>query len=138
MISHKSIILAAPLKEDTRNELFQSFETLGKDKQIEIIDLCWSLISSEFQAKLGLERQKMLMEMASQEKNYTSEEFDKAEESIMNELFEKLEASGNEEKIEEVRKQLDMHAEEQNTDQNISQNIPVEPTNSDNNPTSLQ
>lgn len=124
MISPKSLILSAPLKEETKNELFQSFETLDKEKQIAIVNLCWSLISSEFQTKLSLERQKMMLEMASQEKTYSTEDFDKVEDNMLKKLLQKLEATGNEEKIEEVRKQLEVHADSQD---------PIQKTNPEDN-----
>jgi len=133
MISKKTLISIAPLKEETKNDLLQKLETMEEEKQMAIVDLCWDLISSEFLTKLGFTRQNMMLEMASGEKTYTKEDFDKVEEDMFSELLQKLDAEGNDEKIDEVRKQLEEHSGGQTLNQNTSN----DPTNSDNNPSSL-
>ena len=67
-------------------------------------------VEKAYQSAVSLYKQKKYLA--------AKEDFDKVEEDMMDELLQKLEASGSEEKIEEVRKQLETHADVQNPVQN--------------------
>jgi hypothetical protein len=134
MISLKQLIQTASYPEDVKAKLLEKVDTLSPEKVAALSENSWKFIFTEFQNNLNFELQKMTLEMAKQEKTYSKEDFDKVENGMFDELLQKLDAVGNEDKIEEVRKQLEVHAGVQSVDQNTA----AEPTNPDNNSSPLQ
>lgn len=106
MISLEQLIQIASFPEETKRELVEKLETLSPDKRFELIQMCWALISADYQNKLSFERQKATLEMAKGEKTYSKEDFQEMEDKLFLELTNKLELTGNQEELEEVREKL--------------------------------
>ncbi|RJQ24466.1 hypothetical protein C4577_07845 [Candidatus Parcubacteria bacterium] len=106
MITLKQLIQVAPFPEETKNELLQKAGTLSSDQVYELEDLCWTLISSEYQNKIRFEMQKNLLDSALNQK---PSDFDikKVEEKYLTELQQKFSATGTDEKLEDIREKLE-------------------------------
>jgi hypothetical protein len=114
MISLKQLINVSNFPEEFKNEVLGQINNLPQEKINALSETCWGFISAEYENKLRFELQKMTDEIAKGEKNYTQEDFDKAEEILFNELAQKLEAIDTDAKIEEVKKKLGEHSVNQN------------------------
>lgn len=106
MITTKQLIEIAPFPEDVRKQLLERVDTFSPDKKFEVEETCWALISANYQNELRFKLQRAAFEMAKGEKTYSKDDFDKMENDLLLELANKLNASGNQEQIEEIKKQL--------------------------------
>ena len=106
MITTKQLIQVAPFPEDTKKELLEKADSFSADKKFEVMETCWALISADYQNKLRFQMQKATLEMAKGEKTYSKEDFKKMEDDLFLELISKLNLLGNQEEIENVRREL--------------------------------
>lgn len=111
MIKLKQLIQVAPFPEGAKKQLLEQVDSFSQEKQFELIETCWALISADYQNRLRGELQNATLEMAKGEKVYSKEDFKKMEDDLFLELTSKLDTLENQEEIEVVRKRL----QEQNT-----------------------
>ena len=107
MITAKQLIQVAPFPEDVKKQLLDKTDSFSKEKQFEVMETCWALISADYQNRLRSELEKATLEMAKGEKTYSKEDFKKMEDDLFLELTSRLDASGNQEQIDEIKKQLE-------------------------------
>ena len=107
MITAKQLIQVAPFPEDVKKQLIDKADSFSKEKQFEVMETCWALISADYQNKLRFQMQKATLEMAKGEKTYSQEDFSKMEDDLFLELTNRLDVSGNQEQIDEIKKQLE-------------------------------
>ena len=107
MITVKQLIQVAPFPEESKKQLLEKADSFSPEKQFEVLETCWELISADYQNRLSSEIEKATLEMANGEKTYSQEDFAKMESDLFLELTNKLNASGDQEQMEEIRKQLD-------------------------------
>lgn len=113
MITTKQLIQLAPFPEDVKKELLEKADTFFPDKKFEVEETCWTLISADYQNRLRFKMQQAALEMAKGEKTYSQEDFKKMEDDLFLELTNKLDAAGNQEQIEQIRKKLRSPAQNQ-------------------------
>ena len=106
MITTKQLIQIAPFPEDTKKELLEKADSFSPDKKFELMETCWALISADYQNQLRFKIQKATLEMAKGEKTCSKDDFKKMEDDLFLELTNKLNAAGNQEQIEEIKRQL--------------------------------
>jgi len=106
MITAKQLIQVAPFPQDTKQQLLDKADSFSKEKQFQVMETCWALISADYQNKLRFQMQKATLEMAKGEKTYSKEDFKKMEDDLFLELISKLNLLGNQEEIENVRREL--------------------------------
>ena len=106
MVNAKQLIQVAPFSEDLKRQLLEKADSFSQDKKFEVEQTCWALISAEYQNRLRFQMQKATLEMAKGEKTYSKEDFRKMEDDLFLELVNRLTTAGNQEQIEEIRKQL--------------------------------
>ncbi len=110
MITAKQLIQIAPFSEDVKKGLLEKAGSFSADKKFEVEQACWALISADYQNRLRFQMQKATLEMANGEKTYSKEDFKKMEDDLFLELTNRLNAAGNQEQIEEIRKQIESTA----------------------------
>jgi len=113
MITTRQLIEIAPFPEDVKKQLLEKADTFSPDKKFEIEETCWALISANYQNTLRFKVQQATLEMAKGEKTYNKEDFDKMENDLLLELTNKLNAAGNQEQIEEIKRQLESSLDNQ-------------------------
>ena len=106
MINVKQLIQVAPFSQDIKKELLEKAESFSADRKFELEETCWALISADYQNRLRFQMQQAALEMAKGEKTYSKEDFKKMEDDLFLELVNRLTTAGNQEQIEEIRKQL--------------------------------
>lgn len=115
MINLKTIIKASPITEDTKKELLENTDSLSVDRKFELEEILWEAISNEYQNKLRYQMENAAMEEIEGKRHYSKEDFTKMEMDLFNELTIKLETLGSEEKLSEVRKQIQKQPTTQNS-----------------------
>lgn len=106
MIDLKRLLQVAPLSDNVKKEILEKADTFSPEKKFEFENLCWSLISQDYQNKLHFALQKATLEMAQGQKKYSQEDFKKIEDDLFSELIQKLNAANSQEQIDEIRKQI--------------------------------
>ena len=106
MITVKQLIQVAPFPEESKKQLLDKADSFSPEKQFEVMETCWELISADYQNRLSSEIEKATLEMAKGEKTYSKEDFGKMENDLFLELTNRLAASDNQEQIDEIKKQL--------------------------------
>lgn len=105
----KQLIRIAPFPDETKSELLEKADTFSPEKKFEAEEACWQLISIQYYNDLRFVMQKAAFEMAMGQKTYTKEDYKKMEEEMFKQLLQKLNAVGDDQKIEDIKKQLAIH-----------------------------
>jgi hypothetical protein len=106
MISLQQLIHVAPFPEESRKELLDAAPTLSDARKFELEELCWKLISQQFQQQLRLQEETAVLEMTQGEKAYNKEDFAKKADELFNKIVYNLEAQGSKEDLQTVRDKL--------------------------------
>ena len=106
MISLQQLITIAPFPEQSKKQLTDALPTYSDDKKFELMEMCWALISKDYQNKLQFKFQSATLEMAEGKKTYSKEDFKKMEDDLFDELVEKLQVAEDQIEIANVREKL--------------------------------
>lgn len=106
----KQLIKAAPFPENVRSQLLEEVDTFSAEKKFETEEACWDLISIQWKNDLRFKTQTAIFEMATGKKNYSKEDFKKIEDEMLDKLIQELNVSGDEEKVAEIKKQLELQS----------------------------
>jgi len=109
----KQLIQLAPFPQDIKNQLLEKADSFSPEKNFEVEEACWALISQQFQNELRAKMQEAAFATENGGKTYTKEDFKKMEDDMFSELVQKLEASNSEEKLAEIKEKLAVHSQNQ-------------------------
>ena len=111
MIALQSLITLAPFEEEIKNELLAKVDTFDDGKKLELINMCWGLISQWYHNEIQHRYNLALLEIAEGKKEYTQEEMEKIPDVVFTEFTHKLQEVeqevATEEDLEEVREKLE-------------------------------
>lgn len=107
MITVQSLITLAPFEEDIKTELLAKADTFDEGKKLELINMCWGLISQWYQSEIKHRHNLVLLEIAEGKKEYSEEELTKISKDVFSDLMGKLQETATEEDLEEVRDKLE-------------------------------
>lgn len=111
MITIHNLITLAPFEEDVKTELLEKADTFDDGKKLELINMCWGLISQWYENEIQNRYNQALLEMAEGKKEYTKEDLAKISQDVFTELTNKLQGAVTEENLEEVREKLEVITE---------------------------
>lgn len=95
MVDLKKLIEAAPFPQDTKGELLAQVGSLNSDKKTELLEMCWALISKEYQNKLAYTLQYLTRDAALSHKKISEEDIQKVKDQLYREFSEKLGVENN-------------------------------------------
>ncbi len=102
----KTLIKAAPFKEETRQKLLAGLATMTEGQKFALSQTCWQSIAMLYFSKLKFKRDKLLLEIQEGKKKFDNKEFEDMENEIAQQYADKLSSAHSEATIEEVRKEL--------------------------------
>ena len=107
MISFQTLLKVAPFNAETRAKLDLNMSSLSEDQKFKLTQIAWSMLAALYQAKLNKEFELELLDVREGKKQYDENIREKIEGKLLHELAQKLELSGTEEEIEEVKKSIE-------------------------------
>lgn len=106
MITLKTLVTIAPFSNEMQTKLLELLPTLSDEKKVEITELCWEMISEQYEIDVQFATQNALLEMASGQKHYSEEDLLKIADDRMVALAERLETKGEKGVLLDVRTEL--------------------------------
>ena len=101
-----SLIRVSPFSDEKRLELIRNMNTMTPDQRFEITNLCWDGLAQQFDKDVRHKFEQMILEMGMGEKKYTQEDFDKAEEDLVNQLGQKLGVANDADRLNQLREKI--------------------------------
>lgn len=106
-ITLKSLLIAAPFPEETRQKLLPIVDDLSQEHKMRLSKAAWLGLSQMFNAQLMDKVDKLLLEVKDGRRVYNVNDFTEVKAKLINEYAKKLESAETQEDIEEVRTQLE-------------------------------
>jgi TRAP-type C4-dicarboxylate transport system substrate-binding protein len=108
-VDFTTLIKTAPFSEDRRQKIVANLNTLTEDQKRQLATTSWLAISQMYFGKLKHEQQKLLLEIRQGKKKFDKKDFENLEKKLTQEFAQKLSSAETEEKVEEVRQELQKH-----------------------------
>ena len=94
--------LSAQVKEDA----LKNIDTLNEDQKARLSQVCWESISLMYENKARLDYDRMLEEMANEEKEYSPSDFAAIDDKIISDILLRLDSLQTKEELESAKKDL--------------------------------
>lgn len=102
----KQLVQIVPLEEKIKQRVLNEEEKLTADQKYQISKICWTLLSTIFEARVRQKTQEMLREMAEGIKNYEHQDFRRAEDEVLANILIKLDEVKSGKKLADIKTQL--------------------------------
>jgi len=91
---------------DVKQNAINNIAGMNESQRFELSQICWENIASQYDNKSTLERDRMLEEMATGEKNYGPDDFAQIDEKIISDLLLRIDMTKTKEELTEIRENL--------------------------------
>jgi len=106
MVTVSKLIQIAPFPEDVKKELLTAVPSFPPEKEFEVAETCWALISMDYQNKLQFQKQKLILDAAKEKKVPDAAALKKLEDDLLSELTASIREVSTDEELTEIRTKL--------------------------------